>query len=248
METTDRAKNRGVASARDDADPKARILDASRLNGLAADSRVALLEVGRVEALTRRWRLLEQGEQARSLVVIGAGRVRIDRASGDRVIPLGQRGPGDVVGEAYVGGGVATESATVVEQVEALVVPLVALRKLASADAGVRRALVECMISRQGDLERRLASLLLHGVQARLCEFLVIASDRWGEDQERGRRLCAAFTHAEIAASIGSTRETVTLLLGKLRREDLIAFEGRRVVLLDVAALQRRAGGELLPE
>ena len=37
----------------------------------------------------------------------------------------------------------------------------------------------------------------------------------------------------EIALLIGSTRETVTLVLGKLKREGLIAFERRRIILRD---------------
>ncbi len=61
-----------------------------------------------------------------------------------------------------------------------------------------------------------------------------------GATSPRRQVIAAPFTHADIALLIGSTRETVTLLLGKLKRSGLIAFERRRVVIRDRAALERR--------
>jgi CRP-like cAMP-binding protein len=89
--------------------------------------------------------------------------------------------------------------------------------------------------------EDRLASLLLRGVEARLSEFLLLAARRWGTPHPSGELVSAPFTHAEMAAVIGSTRETVTLLLGKLRREGLIEIERRRVILRSRDVLERRA-------
>ena len=55
----------------------------------------------------------------------------------------------------------------------------------------------------------------------------------------------AALTDAAGQAFAGitdATRETVTLLLGKLRREGMIELDRRRVVIRDRKALERRAG------
>ena len=61
--------------------------------------------------------------------------------------------------------------------------------------------------------------------------------DLGGADLEEGDLVAAPFTHAEIAQLIGSTRETVTLILGKLKREGLLGFDRRRVVIRDRAGL-----------
>jgi CRP-like cAMP-binding protein len=40
---------------------------------------------------------------------------------------------------------------------------------------------------------------------------------------------------------VGSTRETVTLTLGELKRRDLLVFDHRRIVVRDIDALARTA-------
>ncbi|WP_437655016.1 Crp/Fnr family transcriptional regulator [Sorangium sp. So ce1182] len=221
---------------------KERILSCSPLAPLASPSRRALLELGTLERLARRQRLVQQGAPPRHLILLGAGRVRVERTSEGRVFPLGHRGPGDLVGEsALAGATVATESATVLDEGGALLVPLAGLERLAAADAVLRAALAAALVARQLETEARLGSLLLCTVEARLLEFLGGAARRWGQPHAAGQLVSAPFTHADIALLIGSTRETVTLLLGKLKRAGLISFDRRRVVIRDGAHLAARA-------
>lgn len=213
---------------------KERILSCSPLAQLTGPSRRALLELGTFERLTRRQRLVQQGAPPRHLVVLGAGRVKVERAADGRVIPLGHRGPGDLVGEtALAGGAVASESATVLDEGEALLVPLAGLGRLLAGDAAIRAALAAALVARQLETEARLGSLLLRTVEARLVDFLHAAARRWGQPHAAGQLVTAPFTHADIAQLIGSTRETVTLLLGKLKRSGRIAFERRRIIIRD---------------
>jgi CRP-like cAMP-binding protein len=171
-----------------------------------------------------------------------------------------------MVGEAALAGApLATESATVVDDAVALSIPIGAIRARLADDAPLRRALTAAILEEQRAAEQRLCGLLLHGVEARLAAFLLEAAGRWGRvvtmgtspaepaadhdgaasgPEPRGPEVITApFTHAEIAHLIGSTRETVTLVLGKLKREGLLAFDHRHVVLLDHARLERRSAG-----
>lgn len=223
------------------ADPKEAILLASPFASLEGESRSLLLASGALERLPKRTTLAEQGEPPRVLALLGSGRVKVERVTGPRIFPLSHRGPGETVGETAVLGSHACESAVVVDDCEALVVPIAAFRKLVTDDPAVSARLVAVLLEVRKAAEDRLASLLLRGVEARLAEFLLAAGARWGADQAGGRLITAPFTHAEIAAVIGSTRETVTLLLGKLRREGLIAMDRRRVILQELDALARRA-------
>lgn len=54
-------------------------------------------------------------------------------------------------------------------------------------------------------------------------------------------RIRATLTHEEMAQMIGSSRETVTRLLGDLRRKDLIRLEGATMVIQDRTALEALA-------
>jgi CRP-like cAMP-binding protein len=222
-----------------------RSLTRSPLGGLAGASRDALLALATLERMPRRHLVAAEGEPALRFLLIGSGRIKVERsrahhegaaagagpgAGPDHALLLGHRGPGQMVGETALGGSpVATETATVVDQVEALSVPVAALRKQLAADAPLRVVLAAAIVRQQRELEERLAA------------FLLDAARRWGEPHPEGEMVSAPFTHAEIAHLIGSTRETVTLVLGKLRREGLVSFDRRRVVLRDRERLAQRA-------
>jgi CRP-like cAMP-binding protein len=218
------------------------ILQRSLLAGIAGESRGALLEIGKLERLPRRHVVAEQGEPPRTLILIGSGRVKVERLHADHALSLGHRGPGQMVGETAVGGAaVSSESASVVDEVEALAFPIAALRRQLAADPPLRRAVCAAILEQRRTLEQRLESLLLRGVEARLADFLLDAARRWGEAHTEGELVTAPFTHAEIAVLIGSTRETVTLVLGKLKRDGLLAFDRRRAVIRDRPRLEQRA-------
>ncbi|MDC0748773.1 Crp/Fnr family transcriptional regulator [Polyangium mundeleinium] len=215
------------------------ILERSGLRGLPEPTRRALLDVGKVERLARRQRLAQQGEPAQALFLLGKGRVKLERAGSGHVFPVGHRGPGDLVGEAALTGNVAPEHAIVADEAEAFVIPATLVRRLTTTDTVLQAAVARALLEGQRAAEDRLASLLLRSVRARLVELLLDGLDRWGEPHLRGIALSAPFTHADLASLIGSTRETVTLELGKLRRAKLIELDRRRIVILDRDALVR---------
>jgi CRP-like cAMP-binding protein len=220
---------------------KEEIVGRSLLAPLGGESRRALLDLGTLERLPRRHSIAAQGEPPRSFVLIGSGRVKLERRSGGHALALGHRGPGQMVGETAVGGaGLATETAIVVDDLEALAFPIAALRARLAVDAPLRAALAAAIVRQHRATERRLEGLLLHSVEARLGAFLLEAAERWGQPHPDGQVITAAFTHAEIALLIGSTRETVTLVLGKLKREGVLGFDRRRIILRDPVQLEQR--------
>jgi CRP-like cAMP-binding protein len=66
----------------------------------------------------------------------------------------------------------------------------------------------------------------------RLLGFLTLLVEEYGQRTERGNRLPWSLTHAQIGSAIGSTRVTVTRLMGKLRSKGLIDIEGDRIICL----------------
>jgi CRP/FNR family transcriptional regulator, cyclic AMP receptor protein len=228
----------GGRSGEADAASKLAIVRRSPFGDLPSASLSALLALGWFERLPRRHRLVGQGEPPKSLLLLGAGRVKLERHTATRTLPLGHRGPGQIVGEtAVTGGHSATESALVVDPVEAMALPMAGFRKLLAADPSLRGAMTAALVSIHHAANARLTSLLLNGVEARLVDFLLDAGGRWGAAHPEGQLIAAPFTHADIATLIGSTRETVTLLLGKMKRAGLLGFERRRVIIRDRAAL-----------
>ncbi len=186
--------------------------------------------------------LIQQGSPVDALFVIGRGRVRLERRSADgRTVPLGYRGSGDILGEAALGEAtVHDESATAMEEVELIRLPMTLIHDLMSQDATLGTAVLTLLLTRQRETEERIASLLNRNVEGRLAEFLLKAADRWGVPLPQGTLISAPITHLEIAQSIGSTRETVTLTLGALRRAGILDVAGRRLIVANREALAAR--------
>ena len=59
----------------------------------------------------------------------------------------------------------------------------------------------------------------------RLTSFLTLLVEEYGREDEREYCLPYSLTHARIGSAIGSTRVTVTRLMGKLRRQGIISVK-----------------------
>jgi len=205
-------------------------------------SREAAIAGGELAVVPGGTVVIRQGDTADALVVIGRGRARLERTAADgRPVPLGYRGTGDVLGESCLGHAPThAESATAMEELEYARIPVPLLDTLLADDAGLGPAVLALLLARQRETEDRIESLLFRNVEGRLAEFLIEAADRWGVPSPKGTLISAPITHLEIAQSIGSTRETVTLTLGALRREGLLDVAGRRLIVRDRDALAAR--------
>jgi DNA-binding transcriptional regulator YhcF (GntR family) len=82
-----------------------------------------------------------------------------------------------------------------------------------------------------------------------LLGFLTLLIEEFGEpyvsdgqsDVVRGYRLPWALTHAQIGSAIGSTRVTVTRLMGKLRSKGLINTEDDNLICLPAKSNPQKA-------
>ncbi len=202
--------------------------------GLVAEAS-ALLRVA------RRRRLYAQGEPIAGIYVIASGRVRVVRGANEaRVLTVAYRGVGEVIGEIAITDRVAHEdSASATDPVEVVQIPVRQVRELLARDTELARRLLQLMVERRLDTERRIESLLSRTVESRVAEFLIDSAQRYGIPDSRGLLISVKYTHQEIADYVGSTRETVTLTLGDLKRRDLVMFDHRRIVVRDADALAR---------
>lgn len=66
----------------------------------------------------------------------------------------------------------------------------------------------------------------------RLTSFLILLMEEYGIPQECNYCLPYTLTHAQIGSAIGSTRVTVTRLMGKLRRQGIISIQADNSICL----------------
>jgi CRP-like cAMP-binding protein len=225
--------------------PRSRAARALRLSPLfdraARSTRDAAAAAATSEVVPGGTILFEQGAPVDALVILGRGRARVERSAAGGTVPLGYRGSGDALGESCLGGhDTRTERAVAMEEAEIIRVPIALARDLLAADPVFGGAVLTLLVARQREIEDRIESMLFRNVEGRLAEFLLKAADRWGVPTPRGILISAPLTHFEIAQVIGSTRETVTLTLGALRREGLLDVAGRRLIIREREALAQR--------
>lgn len=79
----------------------------------------------------------------------------------------------------------------------------------------------------------------------RLLGFITLLVEEHGEPTEDGYCLPFALTHAQIGSAIGSTRVTVTRLMGKLRQQGLIKIKGDNLICLPTATHSTLEAGEV---
>jgi CRP-like cAMP-binding protein len=72
----------------------------------------------------------------------------------------------------------------------------------------------------------------------RLLGFLTLLIEEYGEPTEEGYCLPFPLTHAQIGSAIGSTRVTVTRLMGKLRQKGMIKTQGDNLLCLPINTMQ----------
>ena len=95
---------------------------------------------------------------------------------------------------------------------------------------------------RRHDIERRLKNILFLSNRERLVHLLLDLSEKFGVRQQDGIRLRIKLSHQELANLIGSTRETVTVLLGQLKAEQSVSGGRQRIVITDADKLRSEIG------
>jgi CRP-like cAMP-binding protein len=95
----------------------------------------------------------------------------------------------------------------------------------------VSMSLTRMMGLRRRRIERRLKNLLFLSNRDRLTHLLLELAEQYGEPGAEGVRLRIRLSHQDLASIIGSTRETVTGVLGELQGEGLVRV-GRKKILI----------------
>lgn len=90
------------------------------------------------------------------------------------------------------------------------------------------------------DLQNRLQEKILHSTYEQIIMLLLRLSNSHGIEENNGLiQISAKFTNRELANMIGSSRETVSRTLTKLKSEELISTNKNGHLILDTEALEK---------
>ena len=210
------------------------------------------------ETLKRLERIAEQRQYRRRQVVhfadqpgdyvylLCTGRVKIARVSDQgRELTLYLLEEGALFGEAALLDG-ADAYETMAETLEDSLVAAFRRADLLAAlhhSLAATQALLRLVAERRAQAEDQVADLVFLEVPKRLAKLLLRLHDGQGGRAGRGpQALRGKLTHQELANVIGSTRETTTLILNDFKRQGLIDFLGRRIVIANRPGLEKLIG------
>jgi CRP/FNR family transcriptional regulator, cyclic AMP receptor protein len=179
-----------------------------------------------------------------TLFILKRGRVRIFRVSTDgRALTTAIMTPGTIFGEMVLLG--QRMYATYAEALDEAVVCVMSrtdVQRLLLADARIAARITAILGERLIDLERRLADTVFKSVPQRIAATLAMLAGPQRRYGVRTRASVVALTHEQVAALVGTTRETATRVLDDFADRGLVRLGRGRITLLDLDRIHTEAG------
>jgi CRP/FNR family transcriptional regulator len=97
------------------------------------------------------------------------------------------------------------------------------------------------LLSGMAGLLMRLESLVFGEASVKTALLLLHFAKHFGEREEGGIVLRVPLAHREIASWIGTTRETASLQMEQLKKEGIIKYKGRTIIITDMESLKKKS-------
>ncbi|MEO8494286.1 MAG: Crp/Fnr family transcriptional regulator [Planctomycetota bacterium] len=174
-----------------------------------------------------------------AVFMLASGRVKICHLTPDgKQSILAFIEPGELFGElALFDEGPRGEYAEAAEKSTIVQIPGEVMRQTMESHADVSLGVTKLIGLRRRRIEQRLKNLLFLSNRDRLTHLLLELAEQYGTQESGGLKLRIQLSHQDLANVIGSTRETVTVVLGEMQNEGLLSIGRRRIVILDLGRL-----------
>jgi CRP/FNR family cyclic AMP-dependent transcriptional regulator len=181
-------------------------------------------------------------DQGDCVLLLTSGRVKIFHNTQDgKQAVLAIIDPGELFGEIAIATMEEAQREEYAETMEASTIVLIPsddIKRLASEHPSLSVGITKMMGLSRRRVERRLKSLLFRSNRERLVHLLFDLAEKYGKyTKDGGIALGIHLSHQELANIIGSTRETVTLVLGELQAEGTISVSRRDIILCQAGRL-----------
>ncbi len=195
----------------------------------------------RVRRMKRGEPIYMPSQSADGVLLVAKGRIKICHTT-----PEGKQSIIDFVDEGEVFGELALldaqerdEYAETTEKTTLILIPKQEMQAMIRKYPAIVLGVTKLIGLRRQKVERRLKNLLFHSNRERVVHLLLELSEKYGEPHPNGVGLKIRLSHQEMAAVIGSTRETVTVVLGQLQADKLIEISRRKIVINNLQKLAK---------
>lgn len=185
--------------------------------------------------------LFYEGTKPLGVFCVNNGVVKVFKTASngkEQIIRLAKKG--DFVGyTSLIGEDVYSNTATIVEDAQICFVPRETFLKVMAEDVEFHKRITQALCRDLGVMEGRLTDATQKTIRERLAMTLLKLGDSYGVDGGENQKIDIALTREEIAGIVGTATETVIRLLSEFKKDNLIEFQGKKIIILDKKALAR---------
>jgi CRP/FNR family transcriptional regulator len=150
--------------------------------------------------------------------------------------------PGDFLGyRALLSEDFYKATATVLEDAKICFIPKESFFEVLQKNPVFMRRVVQAVCNEMGIMEEKLAELAHKSVRERLAANLLMLKETYGMEGEESTLIELALSREDLASIVGTATETVIRLLSEFKTDGLIAFEGKKIRVLDARKLAKQA-------
>ncbi len=223
--------------------------DASAQNNPFLDNRtlvdvISSLDGSNTELIDRAKTIFFPGDPAERVYLIKRGAVRLSRVyeSGEEITVAMLR-ENSLFGVLSLLTGHRSDRfyhAVAFTRVDMITAPAASVRQAIENDPQVGLLLLQGLSSRILQTETMIETLTHRDMSSRLVSFLLVLCRDFGVPGEKGITIDLRLSHQSIAEAIGSTRVTITRLLGELKNSGLVQIDRKKITVLDPIVLSKR--------
>jgi CRP-like cAMP-binding protein len=217
--------------------------DLAVLSGLSTEECKEIAVHAHARVLRKKETIYAQGDVGNTLYLLSDGVVKLMKvtARGNSLIT-------DILGRRALFGWVSdvhppqrSEWAIAMEDGLILCVSRDGLSRMEEAAPGLAPKMKGLMEDRRRRREDRLVDIMFRTVEQRFAEALLTLVHDFGSWYKGRCRLNLSLTHQTFADLVASTRETITAVLSRLRKNGIIDYEGRSIIIRSMDGLHEAA-------
>lgn len=173
-----------------------------------------------------------------------SGNVRLGRERQGRELTVAILDPGACFGEGAVLGSVPTDDfAQAMGHTRVGSLEVAQVKELMYRFPSIANNLLSHLSERLRGAEEMAERIAYWSLPRRVARLLLELDERYGHPTlDGGRVINVNFTKAQLGTMLAASREEVSRQLSRMRRDNMVASRGRRIVLVDPASIARIAG------
>ncbi len=207
---------------------------------LSHDELQAIGRLARVRNYKKSMLIFMEGEPGEALYFVVSGKVKISKATEDgreQILHILQ--PGDVFAEVVlIDRGPYPATAEVIETGQIGLLMNNDVEDLIRSNAEIALKLLRILSRRLRLAQTQVRDLALKDTYGRLAGMLLILGKEHGAETIDGVKIDLPLSRQELANLIGTTRETVTRVLGDFKKYKCIDLEKQAIIIIDETKLK----------